>query len=1151
MSYFEKMEGRKFNELVADPEVQKDLVRFFTSSRYNYGREEIQELGPEGLMDKFIDHMRWQDTNEATVARDFYFVQQEQDKDEVALDAFGRLTQAWDRSEGAGTGVLDGAWDYTTAFMASPSTVATFATAGLGGPISKFVGAGAKKAGAIGVRKLLMDRFTKEAGKKVILNTAGRQGIKESTKASLIKGGLAGAAVEGTVGGGHALGQEEIREDIISGYDKDMGKVLAATAISAGIGGGLGAVSRKLAMNKQAEAVDILANHSVRIRASEVDALKRANAKLKAGQQAAKGTPEESQYKYLRDRTTKLAQLLKARDAGKVQKQFLKPLDEDLVAAGEEASRKIFDGPNDGLVTERLTSGTFKKVAAATLDIADTIGFKLDPNIRVTEQVSAALQSGKIDSAGLEAIRKKYGMSKSDFGLIFLSDMSEAGRTLNIGSQIKKGLTKQEAEASAEAAKKSFDSLMEGFDDFAKQGIMNPSDEALERLHRNLTGGKIIGALRELDSFRIGMMTTQLATTAANVGSSIARIGTDVSDRFFLNILEGRNPFKDTTAIIRGLSSRKQDAHVLRILAELDPESETAKMFHDISRIEAETGTSSLLSKAVRAGNFANNLIDTQFKEAVLYSSLQRQIADSGNEAFKGSLNKFLMSGQGLEELPAEMLQKATREALSFSYQYGYKGAEDSFGKLANATITFNKKAPFVLSGIVGMPFPRYIANQLEYIHRHMPTGLAQGLWQKISGASDFGTGPTANEKIAQGISGTLMMLGAIGARLYADPSTTYRETIDPVTGNVIDMSRTMGPYMGHLLIGDIIARKLRGEPNYIKGVENTAEALEVLTSLNGYGFQGGTLRAIGNYLETGNANEELQKWFGDIVATLTMPAATFRDIQGQFNAQSNPSPYTRELMVSKHRTETGDMDPSFMEGAFAQRALRFLPDYEWDWNQWASSFNGKTDVPLYSGFGGGPVRKVDPILSQIYGVDIRPKKNALQTEMVRLNIKPFEIIGSRTIRNPNIDFAVRDYLDKTLPQAFINFRDHVDPDTGKSLKDFSPEVQREMMVDFLKGSVRLAEDKIEAKFQEQAEKNPRSVMGFIINNYEIQTQPVKKRHPDLKAIIAFGLGEVKTEADYLDEAEDIPERLLRMTKIMSWIKEYEAHREKQFKVVD
>lgn len=1127
MSYYEKSEGFKFNELVDDPEVQKDLVRFFTGSRYKYSMDEIKELGPQGLADKFIDHMRYQETNEMTVAKDLYFAKSAKEEDPEGLQAFGRLMMAWDNSEGAGTGILDGAADYFMAFATSPSTIATVATAGLGGPVSKVISGGAKKAGQLTLRQTLLDGLVKETAKGVVRDKVAANAIKESMKKAAVKGAVRGAAIEGAIGGGMAYGQEDVREEAVEGYEKDMGKVVAATALSSAIGGGLGAFARTQSIKKQNQAIDLLAGQTARIKKSELLAAKEAEKALGEAKKAAKGTPKSKEFEALQKRTTTLVELLKKKEAGKVSK-FKKALDEDMVEAGKEVASKVFGDTGDEFVTARFTAGTMKRVAAATLEVSEKLKFNLADDVRISQKVSDALRSGQISSSDLTSIRKKYGLGRGDFSLMFLSDMSEAGRTLNIASQISKGLSKDQAEEAAKRATLDIKSVLDNLDSFAREGITSPADESLADMARQLTSGNVVGALREADSFRIGMMTTQLATTMANVGSSIGRIGTDMSDQFFLNLVQGKNPFRGTLDVVKGLTWGKEEAHVARILAEMDPESPIAKMFHDVSRVETETGSSSILSRTVRLFNFANNLIDTQFKEAVMYSSLQRQIRDSGDSALKGTFDNFLRKGTGLEALPPEMVEKARRDALSFSYQWGYEGSEDWFGKGARGLITANKKYPFLISAGAGIPFPRFLANQIQYVHRHMPTGLANGLWEKVTGQAST-TMFSTNEKIAQGMTGSLLLLGAIGMRLQADEDTNYDELIDPTSGDTINIKRAFGPYLPHLFVGDLIAKKMKGIESPKSSFENANEVLEMLTSLSTYGYGNPTLDILRNYAETGEINEAGNKWLGDIVASLTMPAATLRDVQAQFNPASAPSPYTRDLNLDAGDDGEGS---GIFSSQLMQRALRFLPDYEW--TQIAASFNGKTDIPLYDGFSSEPVMKVNPISSQLFGVDTKPKRNALETEMLKLNIKPYQIIGSKTFKNPNVDVVVRELSSKSLPQAFEAWREDYRYNKTVPYNELPVDLQKQELEIFLKNFVGKIEDDVEDRWQKFARDKPRSAAGYIVNNYAIQKKQYETELGGLTKVMQWG-GIDLSEEEYLDNAESIEERLSRMQNILKW----------------
>lgn len=1121
--YFEKAEGKKFLDLIEDVSVQRDLVNFFKSKRYNYSDDELKSMTPEEVGNMFVDHMRWQEVNEATVVRDINFVNRsKKEGDEEALDSFGRLMMAWDSSEGAGTGFLDGAADYAQAIAVAPSTLATVATAGIGGPVSKFAGGAAKKAGQMTLRKLLTDRFVKESAKRVMKDKAAVEAAKGSLTKAAASGFMRGAAIEGSIEGGSEFGRQEIREETVEGYDKNMALVAAAAGISGALGGTLGAVARTASVNRQNKAIDLLAKQAVLAKRQDLTALKEVNKKLN---KKSKTKPKE--FEQLKKRTDSLIQLLAKQEQGRL-RDFKKPLDAAQVESGKQVAEDILKGADGEIVTARYTSGTFKKIAAATLELKDRLKFDLSDDVRISQKVADALRDGKIDSESLTAVRTQYGMTKDEFSLMFLADMSEAGRTLNLASQMKKGFEK-----TVKTARKDIQEVVNNLDKFASEGLTNAADDAVLKLAQSVSstgkGAQALELARELDSFRIGMMTTQLATTAANVATGVARIPMDMSNRVFLNVLEGRMPLNNVTSVIKGLSWGSNEARLARLSATMDNTSNTARIFQGVTRIENDMGSNSILAKTARGFNFMNSVTDSVFKEAVFYGALQRQIADLGDKKLGRTYKEYLKKNVGLDALPKEVVEKARREALSFSFQYGYEGAQDLFGKGARGLIRLNRDLPFVVSAGFGIPFPRFIANQMEFMHRYLPTGLAQGLWETASGKGSKDALVSSKEKIAQGLTGSMMLLGAVGFRMQADEGTTYREGIDRVSGDVIDMSRAGGPLMAHFFLGDVISRQIKGLPLNKSFQDLGGEAFEILSGLNAYGYSNNVVKELVRSGELGEPTEALSKWAGDIVATLTMPLATVRDIQAQFNQEAAASPYTRRVEPE------GDVFTS----QFMQRALRFIPDF--NWVQFASSFNGKNDIPLYSGFNSEPVQKVNPISSQLTGFDTRPKRNELQNEMVRLNLKEWKMLSSTRIKNPSVDLAVKEQLSKTLPQEFESWRENMKFTSADiSYDDLEPTAQKKVLEEFIKSRVRDRTEKTEALFQKFASENPRQAVGFIMNNYSIQKRLFEREFGDIGRVLRYG-GLDKSEKEYLNEVDKPAAIASRMQKILQLMEMYKA----------
>ena len=1127
--YFAEAEGKNFLDLVNDPRVQKDLVRFFKGKRYNYTNEDLKGMTPEEVGNLFVDHMRYQEVNEATVAKDLNFVYRSQKEgDDNALESFGRLMMAWDNSEGAGTGFLDGAADYTMGILSSPSTAATVMTAGLGGPVSKFAGAAAKKAGQVTLRKLLMDRFVKEGAKRVLKDKVAVEASKQSLKSAALQGAVRGAAIEGAIEGGAQYGREEIREEAVDGYEKNMSNVALAAGISAAGGGTLGAFARTSAVKKQNKAMEMIAQQGVLAKRSQLKGAKEAQDKLKnaaANARAAKGKEGSKEYEALKKRTDSLIKLLDKQEKGRLS-DLKKPLDVSEVEQGKKIAGDLFEGPDGTVVTTRYTADTFKKIGAATLEIKDKLKFNLSDDVRISQKVADALGEGKIDSKELKALRDKFGMTQSEFSLMFLADMSEAGRTLNFASQMKKGL----GESVKEKAKQDIQGVINNLDRFASEGLTNAADDAVLALQRGLTEkSKVVESLREVDAFRVGMMTTQFATAAANVVTGLARIPMDMTNRMFLNVVEGRMPHRNVTDLVKGMTWGSGEASVARILASVDETDNAHRIFQDAMRVEMETGSNSFLSNTTRRLNALNTFLDNQFKEGVFYSSLNRQLSDLNDPKLGRNFSEFVSKKAGLDSLPKGMVEKAKRDALEFSFQYGYEGAQDWFGKGARGVINLNRNVPFLISGAFNTPFPRFIANQMEFMHRYLPTGLAQGLWEKAAGTGSKDVLISSNEKIAKGLTGTMMLLSAIGYRLQADDSTTYRETIDPVSGDVVDMSRALGPFMAHLFIGDLVAKKIKGQdPNKTFG-DVAGESLEIATGLNEYGFSLSTAKNLINDISNGSMGEATTKWLADIVAPFTMPLATVRDVQGQFNVDAAPSPYTREIEPE------GDITKS----QFVQRATRFLPDF--NWVQYSSSFNGKNDVPLYDGFSEEPVQKVNPIMSQITGFDTRPKKNEIEQELTRRGLEKWKLLSTRQAKNPNTHLAVLQNASKVMNKEFIAWRENARfTDANLSYDQLDDGLKKRELTNFISKRIQDIRDQVDYQFDRFSRERPKQAVGWIMNNYAIRSKEFSKEFGDLDKVVFYGTGRKMTADEYLDGAENPVQRASNMQKIMQWMEMYE-----------
>ena len=153
ISYLQEAEEKDFMDLVGNPEFDQDLKNFFQGGRYNYSDEEVKDT--KSLARDFVQHMRWQSMNEVTAAFDLLYIQKNDKEVSVeGQESFAKLIHAMDVTGGGGTGKLQGAWDYATAGIFSPSTGVTLATFGFGVG-TKIAAKAAAKATQMSIRNLL------------------------------------------------------------------------------------------------------------------------------------------------------------------------------------------------------------------------------------------------------------------------------------------------------------------------------------------------------------------------------------------------------------------------------------------------------------------------------------------------------------------------------------------------------------------------------------------------------------------------------------------------------------------------------------------------------------------------------------------------------------------------------------------------------------------------------------------------------------------------------------------------------------------------------------------------------------------------------------------------------------------------------------
>ena len=1097
LDYVQDVEGKSFMDLKENTEFQKDLVRFFNGGRYKYTKKEIKERGAEGLAEEFVEHMRFQDINEATAIKDLFYARDSRNNTPDELAAFGRLISAWDGSEKGGTGTLTAAGDYAAGILSAPSTWASLiaipTTLGAGAVAGQLAKQTAKQGLNLKLRQVLSELIAKKTTAQVL-----KKGVTSTT----LKGVGAGMVVEGALGYGQIETQETIREEVVDEY-KGMspGQKALATGLQSAFGGVTAGFGSWLNVKSANSAIDTLFDQQQQIEQQATAGAKNALATLKT-----KLSDPRSKKKLGNTlaRIGKMTAALEKRVARKTGQKA--PLPAQGVAEGKDILNQIFaEKPNTNIVGG-LSSQTLQSITAATLEIVEKL--EIGPNERISTAVANAISKpegspGAVSTREITEILDSYAITREEFSNVYLAELSEAGTTLGQASMISRAFDQVKLSKYRSDGTKDVQALLSDMEVLGRSGI-STIDDLLARQEVDLAsksnfGMKLYKGVQELDAVRIGFMTSQLATTARNVGFSVARLGVDASDQVFRTLLTGTaravgseipyTPARNTFTMLRGMSYDKDMALVARTMLQEDLPATYKKLFRDTSRVEVATGSQTFLARASTFVNTLNSATDHVFKQGAFYASLDRQLAEAGS-----SFADFAKSGKTMLEIDPDILERAGRDALDFTFQKGYEDSGTLFGQGANAIINLNRKLPFIVSGAAGLPFPRYVANHMEFMFDYMPLlGGAKGISEKLAQkyySPDFVFSKDKGqlERWSKQMTGTLMFTGAYYARATQEGETDFSDFKFSEDGDVAKMGPILGAMGGHALAADLLYRYVEDLPLPTDKMW-ISNALEVTAGMGSLGFNTGVVKSFRDSLEQGSFTEGSKRKLADIVATFTYPGAPAKDFLGQFNPEKSYTLYNPDLQNDQNMIiELGKW------GEFKNRTLKFTPQF--DWLGHARSVNGSTSLPRYSPFNPRPIGTINPAMKQIVGIDVRAQSE-IQEELSILGLKEYDLYKNSTVKNPVIKYVVEQRLSQNLNKEFIRWRQEpqgrLNGETYENIQSADADVRRAIFSTWVADEIRVVVDHTELTWKGNEEIvgykdiSPTSAAGYIRNMYMIE----------------------------------------------------------------
>ena len=995
----ENMQGKKLSDFASDVDFIEDSVTFLKSNRKGYTDEDFAKMNGEDVVNEVLEHFRWANTNEVSMAKDFSYIKDDKTPEEHK-QAYGRLLFAFDNAKGEGIWDDNGkaARDYLAGAASAPSTVASVVSGMFSGGTGAAAIQGSKAAAQVAVR---------DAAKKYLKRAA--------------LGGL----IDGSVAAGSQLGLEAIKADagdtIEEEYDINYNNVAAAGAIGGTLGFGVNVGAAALQKSGANRLIDTIETG----RQAQADRIAEAAEKAKIKLDVVSKNKEKKEL------------------ADEVIGKMLFAIDPKLVDEGMKAKVDILSADlPDGLIAG-LDRKKIQILGAAAFDLAEELKIKPGKGVRITEQLANIIETPDGSNTAREIfdrVRKEYGLSARELSAVYAAEVSEAAKILVGQKNLKNNLGGTVKPVDAEKFKQKLDALYE-------QGMSRLSSADANKLtEAQQQGGGIAGKtyqfLRGFEDLRRALMTSQPTTTMRNNIFGVAMGAIDMVDQVGINLVRKVRGKSDTYEGLQGaadvMAYLTKDAYVAdavtTMLTNTAPEK-MSKVFYQAAQAEAGTTADTGWAKVGAFFNKLNTVSDHVFKKAVVVGSIDRSLKRLNDPKIGTSVMDMLEKGT-IAELPDDILKDALDESLEFTFQKRLGGKGSS---------TESQAAKWLVDGItrsgltIVIPFPRYLASQAKHISDYAGLTIAR----RLATGRDI-----ADKEIAKAMTGAVVGLGHL--KVQQANVANDRDWFEWEDGRTRkDAQAALGPQAYNAFIMHQVARAMEGLPTKLPNIspsdwdgDTGAFVKDSLKLLVGSEFRpnSGIVTKLSKALDTGSWTPLFEE-AGDYVSAYTYPAAAVKDFYGQFDPLSAYFPETRDGLQSYTNLSEHDLEIPFNVplGLF-RRITRQLPDfpaanngekgmleffrsstavnYQSKYNPEADRAGLGYDAIRFDVFGDGPIRALDPLLKQLTGFASKPIKNDLQREMTRLQLDPFTLYNPYEEKNTSVTLMAEQILQGNL--AFV-----------------------------------------------------------------------------------------------------------------------------------
>ena len=773
--------------------------------------KQFLSMDKEELVDKFVTHMRYFNTNEAFTLDEMRYVSM---ADQDTKSRAGEAYKVYDMlgnvfvNDGFG-GAVGGVADYLGAIASSPSTY-------LGVGVGKALSIGTGKLGVEAVKKAAKNaglRAVKEGAKKGMTLSAVRE-IKNKAKDDVIKKAIRGRSlrnvtVSGAIDGGVAGGQDYFLQAGILGetgaIDEYSVMQTGLSMFGSGIGTGLSiyGVPKITGANKRG------------LTGSTAEKIVKAN-RVKQKEITDEKARERLNKKYLKMIRKEAAKLDDDKNfVAKITRPY------DYSGFPELAQGKIKDPKL--AVAEHINSDVMRFIFGKAEDsptanivrMAEAEGAVFRPNMNPTQKYARAFQYLE-----KETLQEISDLTKQKFG-VYLGEVIDEG--LGFASDLGKKVAATVSEAAKVMQATQLDRLQT--DEALVRGMIEVAEGATAFRNRSKALGIPQSATARYSAYAQNvwkrMLVSAPQTTAANVFGFGQIYIANTAQELLQGALLGLTGETGKAKALFFLQAKKLK-NLVDPYTTLDNYETLLKTDSSLHRHLKETISGGIEKSAERLGIDEKNLMLrtveglTRTSQAVSMVDLQDTLTKS--QAFMAGIDKQLrlqkdttlnaiLDKGNLIDIDEGVMEKAMSETLKAVFAEDYTRSGTVVSKMAGLVETASN-APGI--GFI-LPFGRFMNNVVATAYRYGPGGVLDGASAIAKGAVGRGSKIEATEAISRAIIGGSALMYAIDFQREQEKRGYQWYELQTGSGETTNITNTF-PLSLLMITGRVMNKSLNGE---------------------------------------------------------------------------------------------------------------------------------------------------------------------------------------------------------------------------------------------------------------------------------------------------------------------------------------------------